>query len=193
MSHEPRASQNGKRQHFWAESIVQGADGPHVASGSFRDERDRERPPSVPTATDLCSTRAKKRKTHTNATAPKQRRRPPASPLPRSRHLRGQPLTRARRHVTAHVLDQAPAKQPAHVTQWHTCGTQARGTSRLLPAGGLGLGQGHAGGCGQAPGTVGVPCQHAVLTAAVLPTEGQGRLDHARVGAGIDKPPALCE
>lgn len=60
-----------------------------------------------------------------------------------------------------------------------------------VPAGALGLVQAHAGHRGWAPGAVGVPGQHAVLTGAVLPTEGHGGLDHARVGTGIDEPSAL--
>lgn len=62
---------------------------------------------------------------------------------------------------------------------------------RRVPAGAVGQVQGHTGRCGWVPGTVGVTGQYAVLAGAMLPTEGHGGLDHARVGTGIKEPSAL--
>lgn len=51
-------------------------------------------------------------------------------------------------------------------------------TRRQVPAGAIGLMQGYAGRRGQAPGAVWVPGQHTVIAGAMLPTEGDRRLDH---------------
>lgn len=85
--------------------------------------------------------------------------------------------------ITGHGL------QGAHASG-HGAGQGAH-MLRTLPAGAVSLVQGDTGGRGRAPGAVGVPGEHAVLAGAMLPAEGHRGLHHARVGAGVDKLPAL--
>lgn len=109
-------------------------------------------------------------------------------PFLRSRE--NEQLTGARGHLAAHVLDQGPARQGRSGHRPRMVGA-LHAPPLAVPAGALGLVQAHAGRRGRAPGAVGVPGQHAVLTGAVLPAEGHGGLHHARVGAGVDEASAL--
>lgn len=191
MFNEPQAKQKENRM------VLEGDCFPvnrYTLSGfkySFGKKKRQRRPRVCYRTLDLCSEWRKKNKTHTNATELKHREM-----ATRPRHSQRkwdveESLTRAHRSIAAHLLNQTPAKQPARVIHPHTWGTSPGSASRPIPAGALGLVQSHAGRCGRVPGAVGVPRQHTVLAGAVLPTEGQRGLDHARVGASIDKPVAL--
>lgn len=152
---------------------------------------------------DLCSGRRMENRTHTSGVEwthqelwhPEQ-------------EGKGGPLTLAQGRVTIHLLNPGPGRQQApllsspstghiHTNRHPLLSSPSTGNihtvpSVLIPVGAHGLVQGNTGLGGWVPGTVGVPCQHAVLTATVLSAEGQGSLDHSRVGTSIDKPLTLC-
>ena len=91
--------------------------------------------------------------------------------------------------------ESAPCKITGHGLQGADMSGRGAGQGarmpRTLPAGAVSLVQGDTGGHARAPDAVGVPGEHAVLAGAMLPAEGHRGLHHARVGAGIDKLPAL--